>query len=62
MVTPLTKTNLPVEEMIPDTSRDSRYWCLPPMRDDPDSVVAIGGGFEFHLVTVGREVGVWKNW
>jgi hypothetical protein len=62
MVTPLTKTNLPVEEMIPDTSRDPRYWCLPPMRDDLDSVVAIGGGFEFHLVTVGREVGVWKNW
>ncbi|KAJ7810966.1 hypothetical protein B0H14DRAFT_2606845 [Mycena olivaceomarginata] len=37
-------------------------WCLPPMQEDPDAIVAIGGGFEFHLVTQGRKVSVWKNW
>jgi hypothetical protein len=53
------------EEVVPDTGtvgHDPQFWCLPPMREDPDAIVAIGGGFEFHLVTQGRKVGVWKNW
>jgi hypothetical protein len=61
----LPKTNMTADEMIPDTQtkgHDPRYWCLPPMREDPDSVVAIGGGYEFHLVSQGRQVGVWKSW
>ncbi|KAJ7099208.1 hypothetical protein C8R44DRAFT_888665 [Mycena epipterygia] len=32
------------------------------MRDNPDDVVPVSGGWKFHLVTEGREVGVWKNW
>ncbi|KAJ7324001.1 hypothetical protein DFH08DRAFT_969006 [Mycena albidolilacea] len=62
MAPTLMKTNMTLEDVVYDPGKDSRYWCLPPMRDDPDSVVAVGGGFEFHLVTQGREVGVWKNW
>jgi hypothetical protein len=61
----MAKTNLPVEEMLPDRDtrgHDPRYWCLPPMREDPDAVVPITGGYKFHLVTRGRQVGVWKNW
>jgi hypothetical protein len=58
-------TNMTPEEVVPDTRtqhHDPRYWCLPPMREDPDAVVSIGGGYEFHLVTQGRQVGVWRNW
>ncbi|KAJ6538046.1 hypothetical protein B0H19DRAFT_1181600 [Mycena capillaripes] len=61
----LKRTNLPVEEMVLDrqtAGHDPRYWCLPPMRDDPDEVVRVSGGYEFHLVTRGRQVGVWRNW
>ncbi|KAJ7786798.1 hypothetical protein B0H14DRAFT_3506383 [Mycena olivaceomarginata] len=60
-----TKTNMKAAEMVPDTNtagHDARYWCLPPMREDPDEVVAVGNGYEFHLVSQGRQVGVWKNW
>jgi hypothetical protein len=60
-----TKTNMTAAEMVPDmntTGHDARYWCLPPMREDFDEVVAIGNGYEFHLVSQGRQVGVWKNW
>ncbi|KAJ7799344.1 hypothetical protein B0H14DRAFT_2617077 [Mycena olivaceomarginata] len=60
----MAKTNLPVEEMLPDRDtrgHDPRYWCLPPMREDPDAVVPITGGYKFHLVTRGRQVGVWKT-
>ncbi|KAJ7358558.1 hypothetical protein DFH08DRAFT_802376 [Mycena albidolilacea] len=32
------------------------------MREDPDEVVAIGYGYEFHLISQGWQVGVWKNW
>ncbi|KAJ7875804.1 hypothetical protein B0H13DRAFT_2347947 [Mycena leptocephala] len=61
----LTKTNMRPEEVVPDKNtvgHDERYWCLPPMKEDINSVVAVGGGFEFHLVTQGHEVGVWKTW
>jgi hypothetical protein len=61
----LTKTNMKKEGMVPDVDtpgHDPQYWCLPPMREDPDTVVPISGGYAFHLVTQGREVGVWKNW
>ncbi|KAJ7771184.1 hypothetical protein B0H14DRAFT_3509128 [Mycena olivaceomarginata] len=61
----LPKTNMTADEMIPDTQtkgHDPRYWCLPPMCEDPDSVVAISGGYEFHLVSQGRQVGIWKSW
>ncbi|KAJ7357905.1 hypothetical protein DFH08DRAFT_953112 [Mycena albidolilacea] len=63
--TTLVKTNLQLDEMVPDFNtpgHDSRFWCLPPEREDLDAVVPITGGFEFHLVTQGREVGVWRNW
>ncbi|KAJ7897380.1 hypothetical protein B0H13DRAFT_1884676 [Mycena leptocephala] len=59
------KTNMTAEEMVPDMNtpgHDPRYWCLPPIRDDVDDVVPVGGGFEFHLVTAGRKVGVWRDW
>ncbi|KAJ7740333.1 hypothetical protein B0H16DRAFT_1729030 [Mycena metata] len=59
------KINMTVQEMVPDTQtvgHDPRFWCLPPIREDLDDVVAIGGGYEFHLVVHGRKVGVWKNW
>ncbi|KAJ7363888.1 hypothetical protein DFH08DRAFT_949526 [Mycena albidolilacea] len=60
-----TKTNMTAAEMVPDMNtagHDARYCCLPPMREDFDDVVAIGNGYEFHLVSQGRQVGVWKNW
>ncbi|KAJ7446789.1 hypothetical protein FB451DRAFT_1412198 [Mycena latifolia] len=62
---PLAKTNMTEDEMVPNTcteGHDPRYWCLPPMRDDPDDVVETSGGYEFHLVTVGHKVGAWRNW
>ncbi|KAJ7264467.1 hypothetical protein B0H12DRAFT_1068720 [Mycena haematopus] len=58
--TPLRKTNMTAAEMVPDrqtAGHDPRYWCLPPMREDPDAVVPISGGHEFHLVCQGREMG-----
>ncbi|KAJ7019387.1 hypothetical protein C8F04DRAFT_1197736 [Mycena alexandri] len=61
----LPKTNMTENEVVPDTrteGHDPRYWCLPPMREDPNAVIAIGGGYEFHLVAQGRQVGVWRNW
>ncbi|KAJ7036474.1 hypothetical protein C8F04DRAFT_1181473 [Mycena alexandri] len=61
----LRKTNMTVEEMVPDLEtpgHDRRFWCLPPIHKDLDEVVAIGGGYKFHLVTRGRQVGVWRNW
>ncbi|KAJ7810077.1 hypothetical protein B0H14DRAFT_2607588 [Mycena olivaceomarginata] len=61
----LTKTKMKKEGMVPDVntpSHNPQYWCLPPMREDPDTVIPISGGYTFHLVTQGREVGVWKNW
>ncbi|KAJ6574046.1 hypothetical protein B0H19DRAFT_1253803 [Mycena capillaripes] len=49
------------EEMVPDTrdlARDSRYWCLPPVRDQPADVQ----GNQMYLVTQGIKVGIWYNW
>ncbi|KAJ7711347.1 hypothetical protein B0H14DRAFT_2645828 [Mycena olivaceomarginata] len=60
-----TKTNMTAAEMVPDMNtagHDAHYWCLPPKREDSDEVVAIGNGYKFHLVSQGRQVGVWKNW
>ncbi|KAJ7870631.1 hypothetical protein B0H14DRAFT_3573811 [Mycena olivaceomarginata] len=50
-------------EMIPDCANpehDSRYWCLPPVRDEPSE----GGqdAYPMYLVTQGKAVGVWHNW
>jgi hypothetical protein len=61
----LPKTNMTAEEVVPDTKtpgHDPRYWCLPPKRGNFDEVVPLSGGFEFHLVTAGRQVGVWRDW
>ncbi|KAJ7932996.1 hypothetical protein B0H13DRAFT_1856651 [Mycena leptocephala] len=61
----LPKTNMTADEMVPDVDtpgHDPRFWCLPPKRGDFDEVVPLGGGFEFHLVTAGRQVGVWRDW
>ncbi|KAJ7434717.1 hypothetical protein FB451DRAFT_1195096 [Mycena latifolia] len=47
-------TNMTPEEMIPDTinpDHDPRYWCLPPMHDDPSEDGALG-----------HKVGIWRNW
>ncbi|KAJ7842532.1 hypothetical protein B0H14DRAFT_2586255 [Mycena olivaceomarginata] len=63
--TPPTKTNMTAAEMVLDMNtigHNARYWCLPPMREDSDEVVAIGNRYEFHLVSQGQQVGVWKNW
>ncbi|KAJ7029077.1 hypothetical protein C8F04DRAFT_1265296 [Mycena alexandri] len=65
MLNALQKTNMTAEEMVPDSDtigHDPRFWCLPPIHEDLDAVVAIGGGFEFHLVTNRRKVGVWRSW
>ncbi|KAJ7161946.1 hypothetical protein C8R43DRAFT_1123656 [Mycena crocata] len=63
---PPRKANMLAEDVVPDTNtpdHDPRYWCLPPMMDDGDEVFPVGGGgFEFHLVTHGRQVGVWRSW
>ncbi|KAJ7340643.1 hypothetical protein DFH08DRAFT_874935 [Mycena albidolilacea] len=51
--------------MVPNETtegHDPRYWCLPPVHYEPDAVSAVGGGYEYHLVMRGREVGVWKDW
>ncbi|KAJ7019390.1 hypothetical protein C8F04DRAFT_1276304 [Mycena alexandri] len=61
----LPKTNMTAQELVPDINtpgHDTRYWCLPPVREDADDVVPIGGGYEYHLVSQGRQVRVWKNW
>ncbi|KAJ7136479.1 hypothetical protein C8R43DRAFT_955705 [Mycena crocata] len=60
----LAPTNLPAEEMIPDTSNpahDPRYWCLPPVREK-ESAGDGSGRFKMYLVTQGRSVGVWRSW
>ncbi|KAJ7767525.1 hypothetical protein DFH07DRAFT_769620 [Mycena maculata] len=47
---PATKTNITAAEVIPDTANpdhDPRFWCLPPVRDNPSE---------------GRVVGIWHNW
>ncbi|KAF8156175.1 hypothetical protein K438DRAFT_1986934 [Mycena galopus ATCC 62051] len=57
----LTSTNLSTAEMIPDTenpAHDPRFWCLPPVRDEP----TVGGRARPYLVTQGKKVGVWYNW
>ncbi|KAJ7076774.1 hypothetical protein C8R43DRAFT_966172 [Mycena crocata] len=62
------KINLPPQDMVPDQNNPAhnpRFWYLPPIRDDLDEVVMVGWGnsnYEFHLVTEGREVGVWRSW
>ncbi|KAJ7030417.1 hypothetical protein C8F04DRAFT_1186823 [Mycena alexandri] len=59
------KTNMTRDEMVPDLhtpGHDQRFWCLPPIREDLDAVVPVEGGFELHLVTQGRKVGVWRSW
>ncbi|KAJ7028995.1 hypothetical protein C8F04DRAFT_1265390 [Mycena alexandri] len=53
------------DEMIPDTedaAHDSRFWCLPPVRDSPSESGHRGGNFPMYLVTQGFKVGVWYNW
>ncbi|KAJ7758919.1 hypothetical protein B0H14DRAFT_2975215 [Mycena olivaceomarginata] len=52
------------EEVIPETdnpAHNSRFWCLPPVRDQP-SEDRRGGGYPMYLVSQGRAVGVWHNW
>ncbi|KAF8151203.1 hypothetical protein K438DRAFT_1988199 [Mycena galopus ATCC 62051] len=52
-----------VEEMIPDTlnpAHDPRFWCLPPVRDEPSE--HRHEGYRMYLVSQGRAVGVWYNW
>lgn len=57
------KTNLPVEEMIPETgnpAHDSRYWCLPPVREDLDAAPNASGK-PMQLVTQGFRVGIYRH-
>ncbi|KAF7373977.1 hypothetical protein MSAN_00610500 [Mycena sanguinolenta] len=56
------RTNLTLEEMLPEVGNadhDPRYWCLPPVRDEPNGR---RGRFPMYLVTQGEKVGVWHNW
>jgi hypothetical protein len=62
MATPLPKTNMFPEDVVPDPQRDGRYWCLPPRRDEDEVIAVSGSRYEYHLATQGRQVGVWMNW
>ncbi|KAJ7096172.1 hypothetical protein C8R44DRAFT_749019 [Mycena epipterygia] len=62
---PLPKTNMTAEEMVPNTQdphHDPRFWCLPPIRDDLTAPTRSQRGAALHLVTQGRQVGIWKSW
>ncbi|KAJ7117956.1 hypothetical protein C8R43DRAFT_960460 [Mycena crocata] len=64
MAPQFSKVLLPVDEMLPDNrtpGRDPRFWCLPPMRDEPNLRVP-RSQYAFYLVTRGRMVGVWRRW
>ncbi|KAJ7754663.1 hypothetical protein DFH07DRAFT_959685 [Mycena maculata] len=55
------KTNLPVEEMIPErdnVAHDSRYWCLPPVRED---LTVKMSGKAMYLVAQGCQCGIFRN-
>ncbi|KAJ7152682.1 hypothetical protein C8R43DRAFT_950687 [Mycena crocata] len=55
----MTRTNLPLEDMIPDTknpAHDPRYWCLPPVREQQSRSNG-SGKFPMYLVTQGKIVG-----
>ncbi|KAJ7747586.1 hypothetical protein B0H14DRAFT_3514010 [Mycena olivaceomarginata] len=61
----LTPASMTAEEMIPDVrdpERDSRFWCLPPVRDMPSEGKGGRDRFPMYLVSQGRRVGVWHNW
>ncbi|KAJ7446062.1 hypothetical protein FB451DRAFT_1412422 [Mycena latifolia] len=60
----LVPTNLRPEEVVMDTrgAKDARYYCLPPFRGDRTREVGRGGGFPWHLVFQGHEVGVYNYW
>ncbi|KAJ7074819.1 hypothetical protein B0H15DRAFT_806620 [Mycena belliarum] len=52
-------------EMVPDTQNpdhDPRFWCLPPIREDLTKPHRQTGGAPLHLVTEGRQVGIWRSW
>jgi hypothetical protein len=59
----LTPTNMTMEEMVPETgdpTHNPRYWCLPPVRDEPSEDRI--NGYAMYLVSQRRSVGVWHNW
>ncbi|KAJ7238551.1 hypothetical protein B0H12DRAFT_1075226 [Mycena haematopus] len=63
MEIPLKRTNMTAQEMVPDSTNpahDPRYWCLPPVRDQPSPTGR--GSRRLYLVTQGKVVGIWHNW
>jgi hypothetical protein len=59
----LPPTNMTAEEVIPDIvnpNHDSRFWCLPPVRDTPSQNRT--NRFPMYLVSQGKSVGIWHNW
>ncbi|KAJ6528205.1 hypothetical protein B0H19DRAFT_1274999 [Mycena capillaripes] len=64
MASTLLRTNMTIDEMVPDTvnpAHNPRFWCLPPIRDEP-SEGGNRGNFPMYLVTQGKAVGIWHNW
>ncbi|KAJ7853403.1 hypothetical protein B0H13DRAFT_1904079 [Mycena leptocephala] len=64
----LTQTNLRAEDMVMDDrvdGNDPRYYCLPPYYGDPGRMSQprrAGGGYVFHLVSQGHQVGIFDSW
>ncbi|KAJ7471737.1 hypothetical protein FB451DRAFT_1175557 [Mycena latifolia] len=58
------RTNLCAEDVVMDTrgEKDARYYCLPPFRGDRTHGVGRGGGYPWHLVFQGHEVGMFNYW
>ncbi|KAJ6508189.1 hypothetical protein C8R45DRAFT_921961 [Mycena sanguinolenta] len=57
------RTNMTAAEVIPELgnpAHDPRFWCLPPVRDQPNTHPR--GHFPMYLVTQGERVGVWHSW
>ncbi|KAJ7797234.1 hypothetical protein B0H14DRAFT_3493967 [Mycena olivaceomarginata] len=61
-----TQTNITADAVIMDIrggGRDSRWYCLPPFRGDPDRTTrAAHSRYPFYLVSQGHLVGIFDDW
>ncbi|KAJ7888017.1 hypothetical protein B0H13DRAFT_2342111 [Mycena leptocephala] len=63
----LKPTNLPAEDVVMDDredGKDVRFYCLPPYygKTGHKARAKQGGGYPFHLVSQGHQVGIFDNW